>query len=170
MLYTLTNVWRGGRDNETGTPAAFLTYMNNVLEECMVNQLQVNLASLDLSVNQIGHAEWGVTVSTYINCLVHGQQGVVGVNLTQACKYVPPTVSMAGLYRFLGTNFIERDERSRASLWWSESLLSTYWALLSMQMQQIRQDDTASGILSVRKASVVLSTNPCGVDDVLDPD
>lgn len=89
-----------------------------------------------------------------VTCAISGDTGVQMSNFTQEYDYVPATVSFSGLYEFLGSAFIDRDRMSRASLWWGESLLSTYWALLTMQMQHIRENDTSYEKPGIRKGTL----------------
>ncbi|KAL9105454.1 MAG: hypothetical protein Q9227_009363 [Pyrenula ochraceoflavens] len=159
LTYTLTSVWRPATtpQNMTNTIAPSLAYYDNVLENCTIWSIEVDLEAMDRSANQFAYAEWGATVRSHATCAISGENGVQMFNLTQEYDYVPTTISFSGLYEFLGSAFIARDKMSRASLWWGESLLSTYWALLTMEMQQIRQNDTLNVEPAIRKGTLLFT-------------
>ncbi|KAK6406379.1 hypothetical protein LTR81_018976 [Elasticomyces elasticus] len=169
LTYTLTNVWQQKLPDGSGPPAPSLSYTNNVLQDCVVASIQMDLAAMDRSQNQFAYDEWGVTVRSYITCTVHVPNGIMGINLTQTYDYVPADISLDNLYVFLGTGFVGRDNQTRAALWWGESLMSTYWALLTWSMQMIRSNDTAYGVASIRRGTVAFSLNQPSTDDILDP-
>ncbi|KAK7995780.1 hypothetical protein PG991_015247 [Apiospora marii] len=140
LMYTLTGVWEEGRDGSGPTVSPSLTYYQNLLENCSVSTIQINIDSQDRGTNQLALTEWGAKVRTYTTCRVTTASGAVFFNLTQTYDYVPDTTSLAQIYSFLGTGFLSRDPKSRASLWWGESLMSTYWA----QMTWLLQNETRS--------------------------
>lgn len=172
LTYILTKVWQPVTDlrNITRTYAPSLAYYNNVLENCTIRSIEIDLEAMDRSANQIAYAEWGVVVRSYGSCGIQGPSGAAMFNMTQEYNYVPPSMSFSGLYQFLGSGFIERDKESRASLWWGESLLSAYWALLAMRMQNIRQNATKHGEPAIRKGTLSFSRNEPLREDLTSPD
>jgi hypothetical protein len=62
LTYTLTDVWQvpAGGGNRSVLPS--LTYFNNVIEQCAVSSIEVDLEALDRSANQIAYSEWGARV------------------------------------------------------------------------------------------------------------
>ncbi|EED12016.1 hypothetical protein TSTA_000880 [Talaromyces stipitatus ATCC 10500] len=119
----------------------------------------MNLEALDRSASQFGFSEWGSVIQTFITCAFNSPGGVINVNLTQTYDYIPPTVSWARLYTYLGTNFLDRNKKTRASLWWGESALSNYYVALTRVMQDIRENTTASGNAAIRKGTVYFAPN-----------
>lgn len=170
LTYTVTDIWQPALNpqNVTNTYAPSLPYYNNVLEDCSVWSIEMDLEALDRSANQIAYAEWGATVRSYVTCAIQGPNATTMLNLTQEYDYVPPSISFGAESAFLGTNFIERDRQSRASLWWGESLLSTYWGSLSWQMQLIRENDTEIGQPGIRKGSMSFTRTEEARGDITD--
>ncbi|KAK8030157.1 hypothetical protein PG993_011448 [Apiospora rasikravindrae] len=136
LMYTLTGVWEESRGGSGQTVAPSLTYQQNLLEDCSINSIQIDIASQDRAANQLALTEWGAEVRTFVTCSVATTRGPVFLNLTQTYDYVPGTVSFAQIGTFLGSGFVSRDQQARASLWWGESLMSTYWAQMTWLLQK----------------------------------
>ncbi|MCJ1283211.1 hypothetical protein MMC26_002539 [Xylographa opegraphella] len=170
LTYTLTDVWQAstGAGNRTILPS--LTYFNNIIEQCAVNSIQVDLEALDRSANQLAYSEWGASVRAYMSCTIEAATGQTRFNLTTTYDYVPDTVAFSKVYRFLGTNFLSRDVENRASLYWGESLMSMYWAYLTRSMQDIRLNVTASGMAGIRKGTISFTRNNNLLSDITDLD
>lgn len=161
LTYTLTDVWQsqaGGAGAGYGI-APSLSYYNNVIENCSVNSIEIDFAAMDRSANQFAYSEWGAVVRSYATCEILGTNGSTMFNLTQEYDYVPPTVSFSTLYEFLGTNFLTRNKTEKASLYWGESIMSMYWAHTSRQMQNIRANQTANNLTSIRKGTLYFYLN-----------
>ena len=61
LIYTLTNVWQP--DNNTlGALSSSLTYLNNTIQNCLINNIQVDFESEDRSGSQFSFAMWGQNV------------------------------------------------------------------------------------------------------------
>jgi hypothetical protein len=168
LTYTMTGVWQHDEGSDDRKILASLTYHNNVLENCSVTAVEVDLAALDRSGNQIAFAEWGAVVRTYTTCQTHGTAGRMFVNLTQTYDYIPDTTLVANLDQFLGTGFQSRDAEARASLWWGETLMSAYWGVVTWEMQQERQNKTLFGEPGIRKGTVSFTPND-NVTDISNP-
>lgn len=112
-----------------------LTYLGNVLENCVVNSIQIDLESQDRAANQLAFTEWGASVRTSVTCQISTATGPVFLNVTQSYDYVPDTVSFSQIEKFLGSGILSRDQMTRASLWWGESLMSAYWIEVTAGMQ-----------------------------------
>lgn len=138
LVYTLTSVWKAGDKGSGSVVSPSLTYFHNALDDCSVNSIQIDVESQDRAANQLALTEWGAVVRTYATCRINTGSELVFFNLTQTYDYVPDTVSFAQIATFLGSGFVSRDQQKRASLWWGESLLSTYW----MQMASLLQNET----------------------------
>lgn len=153
LTYTLTAVWQPSEGtNSTVFPS--MSYFNNVLENCTVTAIEINLEALDRTASQFGFSEWGAVVQTYVSCAFYTPSGLIQFNLTQAYDYIPAVMSWSHLYTFLGTNFLDRDKGIRASLWWGESLLSNYYVYLTRTMQDIRTNATSHGEPAIRKGTI----------------
>lgn len=121
MTYTLTGIWQesttAGGIVPTASPS--LTYHQNLLQNCSVATIQIDIDSQDRAANQLAFTEWGAKVCTYARCRIITTRGAVFFNLTQDYDYVPDTVSFAQGWPFLGSEFLSRDQNTRASLWWA---------------------------------------------------
>ncbi|XDG09694.1 hypothetical protein ABKA04_009309 [Annulohypoxylon sp. FPYF3050] len=159
LTYTLTSVWQ--YDTATGGYIAFpsLSYYNNVLENCSVASIEMNLEALDRAANQFAYSEWGAVLRSYATCQIATSTGVVFFNLTQTYEYVPSTASYTDIYKFLGTGFLSRNHTTRASLWWGESLMSMYWGAVTWQMQAERKNKTNNNEFGIRKGTVSFMLN-----------
>ena len=170
LTYTLQDIWQtspgGAGAGDLVSPS--LTYVNNVLENCSVTAIEMDWAAMDRTANQLAFAEWGALVRTYATCAVSTASGTVFLNMTQEYDYVPPTVSMKGLYTFLGSNFLTRNQTDRTGLWWGESLLSVYWAYSSRLMQDIRVNQTTNELPGIRKGTLFFT--PTAETDITDLD
>lgn len=162
LTYTLTDVWQP--DDEGGSGAGYgiapsLTYYNNVLENCSVNSVEIDYASLDRTASQFAYSQWGAVVRTYATCSIVGVNGTTNLNLTQEYDYVPSSASFSTLYRFLGSDFLSRNKTDKASLWWGESLMSMYWAYSGWEMQNIQKNKTQYNEAGVRKGTLYFYPN-----------
>lgn len=159
LTYTLTGVWQGGTADVTPTISPSLTYHQNLLQNCSVATIQIDIDSQDRAANQLSFTEWGAKVRTYTTCRITLPQGAVFFNLTQDYDYVPDTVSFAHEWPFLGSGFLSRDQKARASLWWGESLMSTYWAQMTSLLQnETRKEGTKH--YPIRKGSLSFVPRP----------
>ncbi|KAJ5134851.1 hypothetical protein N7526_006216 [Penicillium atrosanguineum] len=156
LTYTLTAIWQPSEGTNI-TVFSSMSYFNNVLENCTVTAIEINLEALDRTASQFGFSEWGAVVQSYILCGFYTPSGLIQFNLTQAYDYIPATISWSHLYTFLGSNFLERDKSTRASLWWGESALSNYYVYLTRMMQDIRVNATSSGEPGIRKGTIYIT-------------
>jgi len=62
LTYTLTNVWQQSANGILESPLSSLTYLNNPIQSCMVNVIQVDLESEDRSGSQYAFSMWGQNV------------------------------------------------------------------------------------------------------------
>ncbi|KAI0889342.1 uncharacterized protein GGS22DRAFT_177860 [Annulohypoxylon maeteangense] len=159
LTYTLTNVWKYHED--TGDHIAYpsLNYYNNVLENCSVTSIEINLEAMDRTANQFAYSEWGALLRSYVTCRITTSAGMVFFNLTQTYEYVPNTASYTDVYKFLGTGFLSRNQTTRASLWWGETLMSTYWGAVTWEMQLERINKTRNSERGIRKGTVSFTPN-----------
>jgi len=151
LIYTLTSVWQPDATTEQNIISPSLTYQNNLIQDCVINAIEVDLEALDRLAAQIAWSEWGSHLFAYTTCSITGSSGYTMFNLTAEYEYVPTDVSFDESTLF---SFITRDKEARASLWWGESLLSMYWAYLTRTMQDIRVNETGHGQAAIRKGTI----------------
>ncbi|KAK0357377.1 hypothetical protein LTR91_014866 [Friedmanniomyces endolithicus] len=161
LTYTLTDVWQpddGGAGAGYGV-APSLTYSSNVIEDCRVNSVEIDYAAMDRTAIQMAYSPFGAVVRTYTTCSIIGVNGTTNFNLTNEYDYVPSDLSFSGLYTFLGTNFLSRNQTSKSSLWWGESLMSMYWAFSNAKMQTIADNQTSYKQPAIRKGTLYFYPN-----------
>ncbi|USW51571.1 hypothetical protein Slin15195_G048900 [Septoria linicola] len=95
-----------------------LTYSNNVLDHCMVTKVELEPSSQDRTANQWSVSAFGIIVRTYATCNISSSYGPITFDILNSYDLVPETATV---------NFVSQNKSARASLWWGESLLSTYW-------------------------------------------
>lgn len=164
LTYTLTDVWQGSTANPKVLPS--LTYFNNVIGRCGVSSVEVDLEFLDRSGTQIAYSEWGTTVRAYVTCAVDTDTATTHFNMTTTYDYVPDTSPLFRLHDFLGTDFLDRNNQTRASLYWGESIMSMYWGYLSETMRVIRLNATQNDEASISKGTI--SFLPTDQSDITD--
>lgn len=144
LTYTLNAIWQ---QNDTGVHIlSSLPYFNNVLEDCQISSIDIDIESWSRNPSQIAYTIYGETVRTYVQCSTITSSGRIRFNITQEYNYIPPDISMISSgFSFLGTNFLERNNLTKASLWWGESLMSTYWCIVCTKMQAIALNQSANG-------------------------
>ncbi|KAK7912183.1 hypothetical protein PG985_014664 [Apiospora marii] len=162
LTYTLASVWRNSHI-EGNTNTAFqrispsLAYMNHELQNCSLTSVQIDVESDGRAADQQALTEWGAKVRTSATCQIATDSGIVFLNLTQTYDYVPETVTLGQVATFVGSGPVSRDKVARASLWWGESLMSTYWAELTWLLQvEARQ----RGEWPIRKGSLYFVPQP----------
>lgn len=156
LTYTLTAIWQPS-EGTNNIVFSSMSYFNNILENCTVTAIEINLEALDRTASQFGFSEWGAVVQTYVLCGFYSPSGLIQFNLTQSYDYIPAIISWSHLYTFLGTNFLDRNKSTRASLWWGESALSNYYVYLTRTMQDIRVNATENGEPGIRKGTIYIT-------------
>ncbi|KAF9770748.1 hypothetical protein IL306_011647 [Fusarium sp. DS 682] len=159
LTYTLTSVWEQGKEGQRAISPA-LTYHRNVLQNCSVYSVEIDFASIDRAGNQIAFCEWGAVVRSYISCKIDTPAGEVLFNFTQTYDYVPDSTSFDSLRKSLGTGFLSRNQTTQASLWWGESLMSTYWGEITLMLQDQRgayKDDDSK--IELNKGTISFTAN-----------
>ncbi|KAI8623792.1 hypothetical protein F5Y19DRAFT_491909 [Xylariaceae sp. FL1651] len=100
LAYTLTSVWSEMPDGRTAQ--SILSTSNTTLSTELANQISL--------------AEWCTVVQTFVMCQIQTSNGAVFFNLTQTYDYVPATIDLSGVEKFLGTEFLDRNATERARL------------------------------------------------------
>lgn len=161
-------------DNQALAPA--LTYMNNPIENCTLNSVVVDLLAEDRNPWQYGWSQWGAVVQGYMGCSMDTDGGVAAVNLSTQFDYAPsyvphdPLNTNPRLFTLAGFNNRAQINSSQdAMLWWSQSLLATYWTQTTIDMKRQREKDMQSStpVSIMRKGTLVFTRNTT-TDDITD--
>ena len=130
LTYTLSAIWTRG-ENGTVEYAPTLSYDNEVLQNCSVFLVQVEIEELDRTANQVNTAAWGAIVRAFSTCSIQDKTGAITyLNLTAPYETIQQSyTALIGPQVFVATN-----QYKRASLWWGESLLSAWWANVSASL------------------------------------
>lgn len=102
-----------------------IPYYNNALRDCFVPNNEISFQGLDRSALQIARQQWGAELKSEINCTVDIPEGSRTIKLTTTYDLNSADFNSA-LYRFPG-----RDQVSKSSLFWGESLLAWYYIKLT---------------------------------------
>lgn len=166
LTYTLTDVWRESPDG-TRKISSSLTYQNNLLESCAISSIDMDFDSQDRSAVQLSYSAWGAKVSVFATCSINNHaEGPTKFNLTMLYNYVPNTVRYGEQLEFIGSMFLSRNETTKSSLYWGESLLSMSWATTCRQLQDIRNSSDTS--LMLDKGTVNFRPRLDRVSDITD--
>ena len=159
LTYTLTNV-----NSSSGNLLPSLNYLNNPLQDCKVTSITTYLDHTeDRNAAQIRFSRWGADTQGRIMCNVTlDSLGPTTLNLTVGWNPIPASVST---YDF-GYTFLGRNSSTQASLWWGESLLSSYFAQVTSDMNS-HETETGSWGGNWTKAEVTLTPNST-VTDITD--
>lgn len=89
------------------------------------------------------------------------------LNITNDYDYIPPSVSFTVLTPDIHdwtvrANFVDRNSTTRASLWWGESIMSTYWAWATKDMELLRPRGNVRAM--IRKGTVIFKPTDNGLD------
>ena len=160
LKYSLERVWQETPGNKSFTTLPSLTYFNNPIKECNIVSIEIDLESLGRTGNQLAYSEWGASVHVYLTCGIDVPQGPTLFNLTTIYEYVPNTISYFNMHDFLATNFLDRNNQTRASLYWGESLMSMYWVYLTRTMSDIRHNQTDHDELAITKGTLSFIPHP----------
>jgi hypothetical protein len=125
-----------------------LVYLNNPLENCGVQSIEMTMEMLSRTANQMAVTPWGLDMQGIIICTVYNPTGAVNVTMVTNYNYLPSTMStLTGQFEFPG-----RNASHSASLWWAESLLSNLYLHLL--------DTLADAIGDQSKMSLSITRNP----------
>ena len=83
LIYTLAAVWQDSpsHDATERNNLPSLTYLNNVLENCTISSVAINLEAIDRTASQIAYSKWGANTRTYITCQIAADSGAVSLDL-----------------------------------------------------------------------------------------
>lgn len=114
LPYTLTGVWQNRTASNT-TVVPSLRYTNNVLNNCTVNEMVINLESTSRTANELSIYSWGPEASAYITCSVNNDDTPTWFNLTTNYDYITPGLTANPGSK--GASFLQLDNTTKASLW-----------------------------------------------------
>jgi hypothetical protein len=113
-----------------------LTYLNNPLQNCEVQNIHIHFEAEDRSATQYGWNTWGLKTQAFILCAIKVEGRYTFFNLTSDYDFVPSTARFpTGDYETqVGAfSFLTRNATTKGSLWWGESLMSALCLLLSRE-------------------------------------
>jgi hypothetical protein len=113
LQYTLT----GAEDANSTLPA--LEYTNNLLRNCSVAFIEIDLESTQRTAAQQGWGPWGPKAFAQLSCLINNNKVPTSINLTVAYEFLTPTIETGIAFSFVQSPSNQTD----ASLWWGQSLL-----------------------------------------------
>jgi len=113
-----------------------MLYMNNRLQNCTIPSIKTIYEATQRSALQIARQQWGASLMADVNCVVENAQGALMINMTTRYDLNDED----GPARFPG-----RNETSKASLWWGESLLAWYYLKITRDIQKAVEDPDERG-------------------------
>jgi hypothetical protein len=109
-------------------------YYNNALRDCTIPEVEISFQGLDRSALQIARQQWGAELRAKILCYVDIPEGSRQIGLSTTYDLNSP------VNRFPG-----RNETTKPSLWWGESLLAWYYIKLTSDIYASTQLDSKHG-------------------------
>ncbi|KAF7536565.1 hypothetical protein G7054_g4400 [Neopestalotiopsis clavispora] len=154
--YSLNSVWRIS-DDGTKTNLGSLVYSNNILKDCNVTKVVMNiLGRYGQGMGFSSIARVGIALETTAQCSVN-----IDTSKTDAVQG-PTFFELVGSYDLVDTDvprFLSRNKTDKASLYWGESLLHMYWMILSKAYfdgaagTKTANDSTYSGVINLKRRS-----------------
>ena len=122
LMWTLASIFK---DDDDSAASPSLPYMNNVLEDCELNDIQMLLGDSPLVQTAQEMARiittTDIQVRAFVTCGIRGPMGYTKFNATALYDTISPN-AVAGT-----TSFVASDRTNKASMYWAEALLSAYW-------------------------------------------
>lgn len=142
LTYTLDAVWRDANDDSgDSSHSPSLSYNNEPFHNCSVFLVNMDMEELDRDASQVVTAPWGLVLRAFTTCtLLDEKTGMrTYVNLTTSFDAIPAGNSLPQLSQ--PKWLVATDPMQRASLWWGESLLTAWWANISLTMTYTLQNN-----------------------------
>ncbi|KAF9769451.1 hypothetical protein IL306_013115 [Fusarium sp. DS 682] len=117
LKYTVTKIYRGENPKAPDALLGSLPYLNSPFQNCSVTGITIEFEGIDRSASQIALQQWGAKLRASLSCQVDTPGGRTTVNMTT-------TYDNNGIDNDVGTAFPGRNDSTKASLWWGESLLA----------------------------------------------
>ena len=126
LLYTITSISQFDQLNNQTIEFPSLSYLNNTLSNCTIDQVQVKVRKVDNSLNGGGMWwSWGdSTGSADARCTIDTSFGPMNMSFTTNYK--------GGIRSY--DEMISTNATRAASLWWGSRLLNLYWSAILDQM------------------------------------
>ena len=137
LAHVLTGVWR---TDETGQTTNFgsLVYQNNLLDNCTINWLLIEINGMSRPAGSIAKQQTGATLTAFTRC---GISSGLMLGITTSYDLLPDMVYPSINPYF---SFLTRNSTEKSSLYFGESLLAMYWIQLTnsyyVQNQQSGKD------------------------------
>lgn len=171
LTYQLANVWSYADDgNVIISPS--LTYLNNTLNNCSVNNILIDARNSN-SVGNSPYWAWkATTISAVATCSVYNGDAHSYFNMTVQFEARPVTESAydkgAIGVSLQSTGFLHLDQKSKACLWWGQQLLYMwYYNVLSVLGNYASDEDsTTSNTISYMRLYML----PTGKEDITNYD
>ncbi|KAM0351721.1 hypothetical protein ACHAPU_002233 [Fusarium lateritium] len=162
LKYTVTRIWQGEDPKSPDTLLGSLPYLSNPLQDCSVNGITIEFEGIDRSASQMAVQQWGAMLRASVSCDVITPSGRTTMNMTTSYDY-------NGKSNDAGSHFPGRNETTKASLWWGESLLAWYSIAVTNDMHTAN-DKFSQGerVLPVYKGQVSFSKRKTVVPSVED--
>ena len=128
LAHVLTGVWR---TDETGQTTNFgsLVYQNNLLANCSINWLLIEINGMSRPAGSIAIQQTGATLTAFTRCGI--SSGLV-LGVTTSYDLLPDMV-YPSLVPFF--SFLTRNSTGKSSLYFGEPLLAMYWIQLTNAYQ-----------------------------------
>lgn len=147
--YTLYSVWKLDESSEQHRVLGSLVYFNQPLQRCNVSRISIDIDVDDRTGGQMALIPVGATVTTVVDCAIDDSQGRTYFQLFGLYNPVPVSSDPTG-------GFLARNQTSKASLWWGESIMRLYWASLMMDYYNANlflEDPLYKGVVTIRRES-----------------
>jgi hypothetical protein len=135
LTYGLSNVWSYASDGSTIIHPS-LTYLNNTLENCSVNNIFIDAVNTNTFGNNAGWSWQTSIISAVVTCSVYNGKSRSFFNMTAQYEVATSTDSghdngMANGVAIGNVGFLDLDKKSKACLWWGHELLVVwFWNLI----------------------------------------
>ena len=135
FTYGLSNVWSYASDGSTNIHPS-LTYLNNTLDNCSVNNIFLDAVNTDTFSNGAGWSWQTSTISAVATCSAYNGKSRSFFNMTVEYQIASSTDSGHDNGNKNGVaigniGFLDLDRNSKACLWWGHELLVMwFWNLI----------------------------------------
>jgi hypothetical protein len=168
FTYDLSNVWSFADDGSSTIIYPTLTYLNNTLENCTVNNILIDATNKDTIGNGYSWSWQTTSISAIATCSVANGDSSTYFNMTVEYDATPQT-DTAHTYGQNGvslsnTGFLHLDQKSKACLWWGQELLRMWYSNAIKELSQYA--DGVNSTDSNTIANMMLSLAPVGKTNI----
>ena len=135
FTYGLSNVWSYASDGSTIIHPS-LTYLNNTLENCSVNNIFIDLVNTNTFGNNAGWSWQTSTTSAVATCSAYNGESRSFFNMTAQYQIASSIDSghsngITNGVALGNIGFLNLDQKSKACLWWGHELLVMwFWNMI----------------------------------------